>query len=113
LVKIRRPEMSGIRVMGNKGFHITFENGVTVSAQIGYGYYCNIYPHHPIMSIGTEIEKKIMESPDCEVAAWIEGEKEFITQEFFHGEDGVRRWVNPEELLEFLNWAKNYEVKNA
>lgn len=103
--------MTGFAVMGNKGFHITFENGVTVSAQIGYGNYCGIYPHNSIMSIGTEIEKRVMESPDCEVAAWIDGQKEFITQEFFHGVGGVEGWVTPEKLLEFLNWAKNRGVK--
>lgn len=30
-------------VNGNKGFHITFKNGYTLSTQFGYGNYCDNY----------------------------------------------------------------------
>ena len=31
------------KVNGNKGFHLEFENGYTLSTQFGYGSYCDNY----------------------------------------------------------------------
>lgn len=35
--------MAGFRIIDRKGFHITFENGFTVSVQFGPANYCDNY----------------------------------------------------------------------
>jgi hypothetical protein len=49
-------------ICGNKGFHITFSNGITLSTQIGGGNYCNNYDF--------DILSKINPPPceNCEIA---------------------------------------------
>ncbi len=97
------------KVMGNCGFHIEFENGVTVSVQFGYGSYCNpVKDFHcsNIHLIGTEKDEKVHESYTAEVAIWEKG-GEWITKEcpVFKTSDEVKGWLSPKEVLETLNWA--------
>jgi hypothetical protein len=92
-------------VMHNRGFHITFENGVTVSIQIGGGNYCDNYN----FPIGEEIHKAYLSSGTAEVAVWDADEK-WITEEFFHEDDSVKGYVTPDEVLKLLNWAATYTV---
>lgn len=80
------------KITQGKGFHITFDNGYTVSAQFGYDDKCenrlkcvmstSSAPNAP----GSERHKRILESADCDVAIW--------------DKDNV--WVTP-EIMEMLN----------
>jgi hypothetical protein len=73
-------------ITGQKGFHITFENGWTVSVQFGAGNYCENRNHPdwdgPVPSRTAEVA---VLSPDGE----------------FHdlGGDIVRGWQSPQEVL--------------
>ena len=78
-------------ITSQKGFHITFENGWTVSVQFGRGNYCdnrNISSMAPVPASRT-----------AEVAAWDSNVK------MFEFEDGntVQGWMPPEEVLAFMN----------
>ena len=95
-----------------KGFHITFQNGYTVSVQFGFGNYCKNQCN--LTLDGTELKRPnemTIESPDAEVAVWRTGvnglavDGEFIDLPQF-GIDQVGGWKSPEEVLEILNWAK-------
>ncbi len=82
-----------------KGFHMTFENGYTVSVQWGFGNYCS---NHFNLKALDEIKR--LESPDAEVAVWAEDGELINVPEF--DIDQVGGWKSPEEVLEILNWAK-------
>jgi len=94
------------RITFGKGFHVEFENGVTVSTQFGEGNYCN-------NRNGIErTEMGFVECEDSEVAIWGK-EGEWLTREYYHSineiaGDDVKGSVSPKELLNILNWAENY-----
>ena len=86
------------KITGKKGFHITFENGYTVSVQFGPGNYCDNYDR----GIGYEDEVCGKDgSTTAEGAVW--------------GPDGAMidlGWGNtvsnhssPAEVLELFVWA--------
>ena len=112
----------GFRSTMNKGFHIKFKNGVCVSVQFGPGNYCE---HYIVWNkdFETDIDapklEEQWESKNAEIAIW--KDDIWITHEFaeqadwaenYHNEDfdvGVLSEVSPEQVLEALNWAKQYE----
>ncbi len=84
----------GFGISNNKGFHIRFENGWTVSVQFGYGNYCTNYdlPRE-------EIEKsRGANSHTAEIAAW-------DINDVWHVTDGsaVSGYKTPTQVLEFIN----------
>lgn len=62
----------GFHTCERKGFHVTFENGWTVSVQFGYGNYCDNYdwkgndPSDPM----SRFKDAAPHSRTAEVAAW-------------------------------------------
>ena len=94
---------AGFRTTENKGFWITFDNGVTVSVQFGCGNYCwnrdkDINP----------LKLKAVECPNAEVAVW--DSKDYWITEFSpigkdYGETAVVGYCNPNDVLRVLNWA--------
>jgi len=92
----------GFAVTGNKGFHITFPNGVCVSVQFGGGNYCKNYDR-PIPSVDGE------SSPDAELAIWDADEK-WITRVYDTSlPDPVIPNVTAIEVLKALVWAEAYK----
>lgn len=94
--------MKGFAINENKGFKITFENGVTVSVQFGYGNYCdNRIP---------SISGKHITSQECinaEVAIW--DKSEWITQKYDPSlTDVVMGYVKPGEVAKIIAWAQAY-----
>jgi hypothetical protein len=87
----------GFRICGGKGFHVTFENGWTVSVQFGGGNYCSNYDE-PIGASNTG-EKG---SFDAEVAAW---PKSGQMHRFPDQNDTVIARQSPAQVLAILNWA--------
>ena len=76
------------KAMNNKGFHIVFDNGWTVSVQWGYANYCDNRD-------GTDGKA----SKTAEVAAWD------ASGEWHKFSDGteVDGWYTPAKVLEFMN----------
>lgn len=98
----------GFKITGHKGFHITFANGVTVSVQFGGGNYGDNYDR---ALIGTEQDKRVLESGRAEVAVWKgDGKKtEWITKQWKPGDGhNVLGWQTADDVLRLLNWAAEY-----
>ena len=87
--------MSGFKTCSNKGFHMTFNNGWTVSVQFGGGNYCDNYD----FPIGKEREQRGMTSSNAEVAYWGPDNE---LQEFPNGDTVAGRWT-PEQVLALMN----------
>lgn len=77
-----------ITVNNNKGFKLTFDNGLTISVQIGNGNYCSNQNSNI-----NEMEQRITESTTAEIAIWNEENKWFT----FEG-DQVKGWINANEV---------------
>ena len=92
------------RITGGKGFHITFENGYTVSVQFGAGNYCDNYKE-PIESMAKNLvdSRGQVSSSDAEVGVW-QADGGLIEMPDFDG-DRVGGWRTPDQVLELLNWA--------
>ena len=98
----------GFRITDCKGFHITFKSGVTVSIQFGGGNYCQNHDKLNLISHAGEVEDGIR-SLDAEVAIW-NNDGVWITKEFRDDGDDVIGYQTPEEILEILNWASQYNT---
>lgn len=89
-----------------QGFHITFENGLTVSVQWGAGNYCE---NHDNMDFSCT---KDMESKDAEVAVWSNecwlNANNFLSDEDVDWRDDVVGWLTPEQVVDLLVRVKNY-----
>lgn len=81
------------KITDNKGFHITFENGWTVSVQWGAGNYGDNYDH-PFFDKGD-----VPPSTRAEIAAWDYNRK---WHEFESG-DTVNGYVSPDEVAAFIS----------
>lgn len=87
----------------NKGFHMTFANGITASVQWGAGNYCDNY-----FSKDFSFSKEAS-SNTAEVAAWNEN-NEWVTNKFCDTCDDVAGYLSPDEVLQFLNSCANYKT---
>lgn len=88
-----------------KGFHITFENGYTVSVQFGMANYCENRNFDIRYENWREEEVSAGErgSSNAEVAI-MDNKGNFVGQElgFFDG-DGVEGWCSPARVIEIMN----------
>ena len=91
------------RITNKHGFHITFENGYTVSVQFGPGNYCDNYN----MRVGEDDELAGKQGSNTAECAMWQGEDELLPLPAFMGEDGdsVSNRSTPSEVLQLLNWA--------
>lgn len=106
------------KITHDSGFHITFDNGVTVSVQFGWGNYCSEYPNNKDMFDekinliqGWNDPLPLNGSPDAEIAIFYDkGDGEWLTKKFAkylrkeYGDD-VMGFVKPDVVLKALNWA--------
>ncbi len=117
------------RIVDGKGFHITFENGVIVSVQFGWGSYRKGYPDLTNAPGDFEKTSKILYaresgggyisevnaqlgmegSPDAEIAIF-DKDGNWLTEEFKKG-DSVIGYQTAEDVLKALNWAARYKKK--
>lgn len=86
---------------GNKGFHYTFENGITVSVQFGAGNYCDNHSSNR----GAEYGKEHVECPNAEVGIW-NSNGGWITSEYEDNGAKVLPSKTPKEVLDILIWAE-------
>jgi hypothetical protein len=99
-------QMTGFRITGSRGFHITFENGVTVSVQFGGGNYGDNYDE----PIGEEPKRKILESATAEVAVWDKANNWILLEYSGDAGGGILGWQTPAQVLAILNWAAQREA---
>lgn len=86
---------AGFRVTSGTGFHITFENGWTVSVQFGQFNYCAARHMDTDVALYQESSKTQVET--AEIAAW---DRANNWHDF--GEDTVAGWKSPAEVLAFM-----------
>lgn len=98
--------MGKFKSTDRKGFHITFENGLTVSVQWGGGNYCENHDNIDFSRI------KDMESKNAEVAVWSNecwlNANNFLSDEDADWCDDVVGWLTPEQVVDLLVRVKNY-----
>jgi hypothetical protein len=87
-----------ISITRGRGFHLTFDNGWTISVQIGWGNYCANYDRG---SIDTEPEP----SPNAEIAVW-HTDGEFIE---LNG-DAVQGYVSTEKVGRAITFVQTGQI---
>ena len=85
------------RICDNKGFQITFDNGYTVSVQMGPGNYGSNYNADFIANMNKPQSATLAET------ALIAPNGDFVA---YQGED-VQGYVNADSVLELLNYARS------
>ena len=94
----------GFHITGKKGFHLTFDNGWTVSVQFGPANYCDNYDRR----IGNEEEACGSDgSHTAECAVW-GGDGKMIDRPGWG--DAVSNRSTPAQVLELLNWASEQKA---
>jgi len=94
----------------NKGFHITFENGINVSVQFGGGNYCDNYD----WKIAKHTCIIAPPSSNAEVMIWryengkMDDKVGLNLLPFSLSDNSVKGWCTPEELVEILNKVVKY-----
>lgn len=93
------------RTCNNKGFHITFPNGVTLSTQFGWGNYCENYD-----SKMPDYTKPIPDtlSDDCEIMIWYGDSDNTITSEWSKNDDTVQGRLSIDQWLSAFDFARNW-----
>lgn len=87
----------------NRGFHITFDNGITLSTQIGAGNYCDNYHSE----FDFKNPRNSWKSDECEIAI-MDKDGNFITKQLSNKDD-VMGWVKFEKWLKVFDWCRNYK----
>lgn len=91
----------------NKGFQITFPNGVTLSTQFGWANYCE---HHDDPMPDFNSPRPDTASNDAEIAI-IGPDDKWLTREFKDNGDDVLGWVKFAEWLEAFDFCRNWKPK--
>jgi hypothetical protein len=105
----------------NRGFHITFENGIRVSAQWGIGSHAMDECHKPkdklrsMDELHSGITREFNDGAralTCEVMIIKDDTDAIITHQYNDLEDNSSNsvmWnVTPDELVDILTWARNW-----
>ena len=87
---------AGFAITGGKGFHVTFENGWTVSVQFGGGNYSANYDE-PIGGRLLDPKYKLPPSATAEIAAWPQDGPWYD-----FGGDLVAGYKTPADVLAFM-----------
>ena len=90
----------------HRGFHITFDNGYTVSVQFGPNSVCSVKNENDEIITPLNIDEKV---PNAEVAV-ISEDQELIP--FRSGGDETKGFVTPEELVGILTWVMRRGKEN-
>lgn len=101
--------MKKFGITENKGFHITFENGLTASVQWGRGNYCDNHFNEELDFFGRTPAR----SDNAEVAVFGVNDGFLDIDQFLPDDcnsDGVvAGWLTPEQVVDFLMKVKNYK----
>lgn len=94
--------IDGGRAWRQRGFHLMFETGATLSVQWGSGSYSS---NHDAGLFGGEWHE---ESPDAEIAVW---DKDNVWLEWPDTSDTVRGCCTPDEVLAVVDILASHSVK--
>jgi len=89
--------MTGLSSTYNKGFSLTFENGLTISVQFGYENYCSRKNDSGFSCDIWKSDQPIIKSMDAEIAIW-----DAHNNWYDFGNDTVTGWVNPDEIAKWI-----------
>lgn len=93
--------MSDFKSTENKGFQLTFDNGLTISVQFGTMNYCSRkYLEGEIFD--SEMRTRIVESQTAEIAIW-----DNQNNDFDFGNNVVKGWCTPDEVVDWMMQVKN------
>lgn len=84
------------RTTQNKGFHMKFKNGLTISVQFGTGSYCSRRDMNA--SFQSERQMHTVESPDAEIAIWDKDNDKW----FNFGDDEVKPYCDTDEVASWI-----------
>ena len=87
--------MGKFKSTSNKGFQLTFDNGLTISVQWGIGNYCERRDH---LDAPEAMSVKWVESTTAEIAIW-DGSDGW----FDFGSDVVKGYVGADEVAEWIS----------
>lgn len=90
----------GFKITQGRGFHMTFDNGWTASVQWGSGNYCENFD---LDARSADANAGANGSKTAEIAAW---DKDRNWYNF--GDDTVKGYVTPNEVLTFLNMVAGF-----
>lgn len=100
-----------IKVIRNNfqsGFHLTFDNGLTISVQIGYVNYCETRSINQF----DNYKNRDMDIPDCssnaEIAIW-----DNQGNWFDFGNDTDKGWVPTEEVGQWIEKVRKAETLDS
>jgi len=85
----------------NRGFQLTFENGITVSVQFGTGNYCSRRSLAPEATLYNDLTNHTVESDTAEIAIWHKDSDNW----FDFGYDQVKGWCTPNEVAMWITRA--------
>jgi hypothetical protein len=99
-----------LRLLSEKGFQMTFENGVTINVKFSSKNYCDNrtdgFPNE------TDQREGDLTCVNAEIAIWKKN-NDWITAEFTKKPEqgnAVAGWITTNEVADAIAWAKNYEV---
>lgn len=85
-----------LKIANNKGFQLTFSNGLTISVQFGSGNYCCRQDSSP--DAVSEMSFPMVQSHDAEIAIW---DAAGVWWNF--GEDNVLGYVSTDDVGEWID----------
>ena len=89
----------------NRGFQMTFENGIVISVQFDVTNYCSRRSFNA--SLQEKTPSRIVESPNAEIAIWSENSRTGAFAEnnhwFSFGYDNVKGWCSANEVAKWIN----------
>jgi len=93
-----------IEITGGKGFHMTFENGLTVSVQFGFGNLCS---NCRSVILNTHVTHPISCS-NAEVAVWDKNDL-WVTNKFCKIKDDVIGYVSADDVAKIIAKVQKYK----
>lgn len=97
--------MTKLGINDGKGLHLTFDNGVCLSVQIGGGNYCDNY-HEPLFAVREDRRYQLPVSHTAEISVFhADGTMVDI------GEDQVKGWVQIDDVLKFVEYLRSLPPK--
>lgn len=93
------------RTCDNKGFQITFPNGITLSTQFGWGNYCE-HNYDPMPNFKKPRPDAFSDTAEIAI---IGPDDEWLTRDFKDGGDDVLGWVKIDDWLKAFDWCRNWK----
>lgn len=100
-------------ITDGKGFHMTFENGLTISVQFGYMNYCSNRDTNKLFKLTSKHTIRHdhdIQSENAEIMIW---DKDNNTLTDLFTKDGesdgtVAGWISVDRLADIIHEVKNY-----